>query len=1078
MQSRRPHLALAYRLLLVFVLTFSALWPLAGPPASLRAAPPDKPPPPTPAATSTPQASEPGVSSQGVTPPSPEDLPPEAEQARAQQAEVPLYPELMWHDIGFETKTFTLNDGLSVSLPGSTYQSEEIEQKLPLEIITYYSPEHLSQFSWNHLGDAAGTLMVLRTYFKEPNRYLNVQLGGCNNSQMPEHPSMFLTSNTSCIRVWISSPDVEAPVPVVPTPHPTLQAEGIGAAAYQNPLPVPYFSQNDETWKADTLGWPDSGYPNGCYYSTLGYVDSGRTGYGCWTTSYAMLYNYYKSNHTNPQILNNNLNTGPGGGPRYADNPESHCNNYMPHSAVYGPPGVSWNDQTYNNCSQPNCIDTSNVQLIDSEINSGRPLLAYVHFSGVNPQHAVLIVGHVDKNYYINDPWDGQPHTLSAGALGAYTVDWIYRWNGTPPDGGSTSGCDKYSDTGIVLFDTANCSGSTKKFYQTGFANLNDFNDAATSIYVPSSWSVRVYEHADRGGASRCIDHTMWDLNQDYYDNSSTKIAGTISSVDVFNNSTCSGTPPPPPTDKVRLYSEANFGGSEVWNGGVGFSNGPSANSYSMKVPSGWSVKTWSQDDRVGDYRCWTGSVNNLQDHGWQLKIQSVEVNSSIACPTPPPPGGQWTAKYYPTRTCWDDHSQCTGNYTYSENLSVPGNSVIIDKNWGTGSPGGSTPNDNWTGFFEATLNFNTGSYVFYADHDDGLKLNIEGYGEHNKDSSGSSSRLCHGDDGYYLSGSKNIKVYLREDGGDARIKIWYDNNTAACRKPDPPTLWAPGNQTTTSDTTPTFSWLSVSGATEYNIQVDNNSNFSSPEVNNQKTSSTTYTPSSALAVGTYYWRVQTKNQYNNWGDWSSTWQVTIVTIPSIPANVQASDGVYTDKVRVTWNAVSGATGYEVWRHTSSSSSSAIRIAYSVTGTSYDDTGAVSGQTYYYWIRACNASVCSGYSNYDTGWRNVAPPTNVQASDGTYTDKVRVTWNAVSGATGYEVWRHTSNNSSSATRMASSVTGTSYDDTGAVSGPTYYYWIKAKTPAGASGFSVPNSGYRASAPEEYRLFLPLLLKGQ
>ncbi len=86
MQSRRPHLALAYRLLLVFVLTFSALWPLAGPPASLRAAPPGEPPSPTPVATSTPQPSGPDISSQGVTPPSPEDLPPEAEQARAQQA--------------------------------------------------------------------------------------------------------------------------------------------------------------------------------------------------------------------------------------------------------------------------------------------------------------------------------------------------------------------------------------------------------------------------------------------------------------------------------------------------------------------------------------------------------------------------------------------------------------------------------------------------------------------------------------------------------------------------------------------------------------------------------------------------------------------------------------------------------------------------------------------------------------------------------------------------------------------------------------------------------------------------------
>jgi len=43
-----------------------------------------------------------------------------------------------------------------------------------------------------------------------------------------------------------------------------------------------------------------------------------------------------------------------------------------------------------------------------------------------------------------------------------------------------------------------------------------------------------------------------------------------------------------------------------------------------------------------------------------------------------------------------------------------------------------------------------------------------------------------------------------------------------------------------------------------------------------------------------------------------------------------------------------------------------------------------------------------------------SPPTGVTASDGTYNDKFRVTWKSSSGATAYEVWRNTSNNSGSA----------------------------------------------------------------
>jgi hypothetical protein len=93
-------------------------------------------------------------------------------------------------------------------------------------------------------------------------------------------------------------------------------------------------------------------------------------------------------------------------------------------------------------------------------------------------------------------------------------------------------------------------------------------------------------------------------------------------------------------------------------------------------------------------------------------------------------------------------------------------------------------------------------------------------------------------------------------------------------------------------------------------------------------------------------------------------------------------------------------------------------------------------------------------------------PTNLSASDGDYTDRVKVTWTASSGATDYEIWRNTSNNSAAASKIANDNTSP-YDDTSAVAGTTYWYWVKAKNAAGTSGFSNSDSGYKtiASPPQ-------------
>jgi hypothetical protein len=81
------------------------------------------------------------------------------------------------------------------------------------------------------------------------------------------------------------------------------------------------------------------------------------------------------------------------------------------------------------------------------------------------------------------------------------------------------------------------------------------------------------------------------------------------------------------------------------------------------------------------------------------------------------------------------------------------------------------------------------------------------------------------------------------------------------------PTLISPASGAWTNDLTPTFTWSAVSGATAYNIQVYNR--WTSTTVINITTTSTTYTPSTNLAVADYYWRVGVRNCANVWGSYT-----------------------------------------------------------------------------------------------------------------------------------------------------------------------------------------------------------------
>ena len=178
---------------------------------------------------------------------------------------------------------------------------------------------------------------------------------------------------------------------------------------------------------------------------------------------------------------------------------------------------------------------------------------------------------------------------------------------------------------------------------------------------------------------------------------------------------------------------------------------------------------------------------------------------------------------------------------------------------------------------------------------------------------------------------------------------------------------------------------------------------------------------------------------------------------PTAPV-VKIGNSATSGKPQLTWKAVEGATSYRIYRSTSKGSG--YSLLGTTTATSYTNTGAKAGTTYYYRVKACNDAGLSPYSNVVSGKvKSVTPKPAapvVKIGHSATSGKPMLTWNAVSGATSYKVYRATSQNGTYS--LLGTVTATSYTNTGAKAGVTYYYKVKAVNSAGESAYSNTVSG--------------------
>ncbi len=170
-----------------------------------------------------------------------------------------------------------------------------------------------------------------------------------------------------------------------------------------------------------------------------------------------------------------------------------------------------------------------------------------------------------------------------------------------------------------------------------------------------------------------------------------------------------------------------------------------------------------------------------------------------------------------------------------------------------------------------------------------------------------------------------------------------------------------------------------------------------------------------------------------------------------VPANVQASDSTYDDHIEITWDDVSALEdGYEISRD------GVVLDTTRADAESYKDFDAQPNQTYTYCVVALNDNGGASAPACDTGYQSIVlAPTNVQASDGTFENRVRVTWESSSTTVVlFKLFR-------GGTFVKSLSAGARlYDDTGGTAGQTYTYAVQAVTAQLDQSVPGTDDGYR------------------
>ena len=248
----------------------------------------------------------------------------------------------------------------------------------------------------------------------------------------------------------------------------------------------------------------------------------------------------------------------------------------------------------------------------------------------------------------------------------------------------------------------------------------------------------------------------------------------------------------------------------------------------------------------------------------------------------------------------------------------------------------------------------------------------------------------------------------------------------------------------------PTIRWLTVPGASKYELQVNRMSDFTGTVIFDDSTLTDTLTSLINLAYNTkYYWRFRAKGSGGT-SSWSAVYSFTTklaTTTLSSPANNSAGISL---SPTLTWSAVNGADKYRLEVNTKSDFTGTVIYNNNTINATSKRIGGLTDNAVYYWrvtalSSAGNTGDASGVSGFTTGRAVLTAATN--GAIGVSTSPL-LSWNKTNGASAYRLEVNTSTDFTGTVVFDNStITDTLQALSGLSSNTTYYWRVTASSNA-------------------------------
>lgn len=291
---------------------------------------------------------------------------------------------------------------------------------------------------------------------------------------------------------------------------------------------------------------------------------------------------------------------------------------------------------------------------------------------------------------------------------------------------------------------------------------------------------------------------------------------------------------------------------------------------------------------------------------------------------------------------------------------------------------------------------------------------------------------------------------------GDQVPVAGREEQTSAAVKAQPSALAAPaGVSTLSGDGQITISWNKVEGATSYNVYFSNLPSVAPATATRAGgITATSYVHTALKNNSMYYYIVTAENASGEGLPSGETGARPKATPPAAPTGVAAVSGG--DRITVKWEPVQGAASYTVYfsERPELAKAQGNKVA-GITSASYEHTELNKGVMYYYVVTASSGAGESQPSAESGAMLQTLPPatpTGVAAAGGE--GKITVRWNAVAGATSYNVYYATGTGTAKAKgKRVSGIKTTSYRHDDVKKKAMYYYVVTAVNDEGESSAS-------------------------